>query len=309
MNSCKIIMYHYVRSIKNSKYPKIKGLEIDGFIRQIEYFKKKFSFITANELIDSIYENKEISKKSILLTFDDGLKEHYDYVFPVLKKYNIQGLFFPSVKPIEENIIVNVHKIQHVLATYPQLSKLKNELCELMIKHRKEFGLKNPEEYNLELMKNRYDTEDITYIKSCLQFGLPEKARNYFVDYFFKKYVTKKQSEFSKKFYLSIENMKEMVENGMYVGSHAYSHEWLEYLDEETLDFEILKSIRFYQKINKSNNNYIMCYPSGSYNKKVIEKLKKYKFKAGLTLKVGDANLNKENAFTLERLDTNDFPQ
>ena len=40
MNECKIVMYHYVRPIKNSKYPNIKGLELHGFQRQIEFFKK-----------------------------------------------------------------------------------------------------------------------------------------------------------------------------------------------------------------------------------------------------------------------------
>ena len=36
-------MYHYVRPLKKSKYPEINGLELSGFIRQLEYFKKKFN--------------------------------------------------------------------------------------------------------------------------------------------------------------------------------------------------------------------------------------------------------------------------
>ena len=79
-------MYHYVRPIKNSKYYKIKGLEIDGFKRQIEFFEKKFHFITIEELLDSAYSNKTIPKNSILLTFDDGFKDHFSHVFPILKK-------------------------------------------------------------------------------------------------------------------------------------------------------------------------------------------------------------------------------
>ena len=35
----KIIMYHYVRPIKKSKYPNINGLEISDFIKQLNYFK------------------------------------------------------------------------------------------------------------------------------------------------------------------------------------------------------------------------------------------------------------------------------
>ena len=35
-----IVMYHYVREIKNSKYPKLKGLEFKKFKDQINFFKK-----------------------------------------------------------------------------------------------------------------------------------------------------------------------------------------------------------------------------------------------------------------------------
>jgi len=52
-----------------------------------------------------------------------------------------------------------------------------------------------------------------------------------------------------------------------------------------------------------------MCYPYGSYDKRVIDKIKNLGYKIGLTTEVGDAELNSENAFTLKRFDTNDFPQ
>ena len=34
-----IIMYHYVRPIKNSEYPNLKGLELKDFKNQINFFK------------------------------------------------------------------------------------------------------------------------------------------------------------------------------------------------------------------------------------------------------------------------------
>ena len=52
-----------------------------------------------------------------------------------------------------------------------------------------------------------------------------------------------------------------------------------------------------------------MCYPYGGYNNSLIKILKEKKCKIGLTTKVGIANLNKSNALTLERLNTNDFPK
>ena len=45
MNELTIIMYHYVREIKNSKYPKIKGLEFSGFKRQLDFLENNFEII------------------------------------------------------------------------------------------------------------------------------------------------------------------------------------------------------------------------------------------------------------------------
>ena len=34
------VMYHYVRDLQNSRFPKIKGLDYFDFITQIKYLKK-----------------------------------------------------------------------------------------------------------------------------------------------------------------------------------------------------------------------------------------------------------------------------
>ena len=60
-------MYHYVRPIKNSVYPRVKGLEIDAFTQQINYFKKNFHVLTASEFIDGFINQKEIKENSVFL--------------------------------------------------------------------------------------------------------------------------------------------------------------------------------------------------------------------------------------------------
>jgi len=52
-----------------------------------------------------------------------------------------------------------------------------------------------------------------------------------------------------------------------------------------------------------------MCYSYGIYNDSLIEILKKKGCALGFTTEVNIANFSKENAYTLERLDTNDFPK
>lgn len=47
-------MYHYVRPIADSKFPHIKGLELDGFNRQLDFLENKYSIVSSEEVINAI---------------------------------------------------------------------------------------------------------------------------------------------------------------------------------------------------------------------------------------------------------------
>lgn len=307
--TCKIVVYHYVRPIKGSKYPEIKGLENDSFIKQIRYFLDNFNFITAQQLLDCVYKKEPIPENSILLTFDDGFKDHYLYVFPILKKFNIQGLFFPPGKAIEEKKIMDVHKIHFILANCKDKQNIINEIFAFIEKHEKhklnsiKLDFENLSDYD------RFDTKEIIFIKKILQRDLPKKLRSNIVDELFGKFVNTDEESFSNNLYLSFEEIKNMQDSGMYFGSHAYSHEWLSNLSSTELEIELKMSLEFYSKINKKTDNLIMCYPYGDYNDNIINKIKDLGFKAGLTTEVGDVELTPQNAFRIRRYDTNDFPK
>lgn len=81
-----IIMYHYVRPIRDSAYPKLKGLELAGFKRQLDFLSSKYEFVTAEDVINAVNFKKKLPDNSCWLTFDDGYKDHYSYVFPELLK-------------------------------------------------------------------------------------------------------------------------------------------------------------------------------------------------------------------------------
>lgn len=51
MNKLNIVMYHYIRDLAHSRYPQIKGLDINLFRQQIEFLKSHFSVITMEEAI------------------------------------------------------------------------------------------------------------------------------------------------------------------------------------------------------------------------------------------------------------------
>ena len=307
MDTCKMIMYHYIRPIKNSTDPKIKGLELEDFERQVDFFIKKFKFVTAEQLIESIYDNKSLPKNSIILTFDDGFNDHYSHVFPILKKKEIQGLFFPPAEPIIKKKVLDVHKIHFILARCKNENDLIKEIFNFIISNKEKYDLRDPKEYFENLATaNRFDTKEIIFVKRILQRELQKKVRTELTDLLFKKIVNDEE-DFAKNLYLTFDQITEMRDSGMFFGSHGYKHEWLAHLNDNDLDIELNKSLEFLKKIKQ--NMRIMCYPYGNFDKRVISKIEKLDYKIGLTTEVGDAELTKKNAFKLKRYDTSDFPQ
>jgi len=110
-------MYHYVRPIKNSQYPGIKGLELEGFKRQLDYLSDRYSLITAEELIAYSLGREDLPINACYLTFDDGYKDHIEYVMPELLARNIQGSFFPPAYAIEKREMLDVNAIHFILAS------------------------------------------------------------------------------------------------------------------------------------------------------------------------------------------------
>jgi len=52
------------------------------------------------ELATLIKAKKKFSPKTVAITFDDGYKDNYTYVFPILKKYNLPATMFIIVNEV-----------------------------------------------------------------------------------------------------------------------------------------------------------------------------------------------------------------
>lgn len=309
-NKLSIIMYHYVRDFKHSRYPDIKGLDITLFYEQIEYLKRHYHFITMEILIDSIENNSSLPDKSVLLTFDDAYSDHFKYVFPFLDKHKIQGSFFTPVKAITEYTVLDVNKIHFILASEKDKLKIISEIKNELNKFRKDHKLESYSFYYDKLAQsNRFDSADVIFIKRLLQVELEESLRKIITNNLFEKIVGIDEHSFSRELYMDVEQIKCMHRNGMHIGSHAYEHNWLGSLERQKQKNEIEKALEFLNKIGCDTKNWTMCYPYGNYNDSTIELLSTYNCKLALTSEVNIANFQKYTKYTLPRLDTNDIPK
>lgn len=307
-NKFKIVNYHYVRSIKNSDYPKIKALETEKFINQIKYFQKNGKIITIENIVDCLTDDLPLPENSFLLTFDDGIKDIYSNVYPILKKNNIQGIFFPIAKTIEHQVMADVHKIHVLLASVNNTSLIIEQIKSFIHLNKKQFNLKSTQEYLQELRPHRYDSQEINFIKQILQYKLPLKLRKMLIDNLFKKFIKISESELSEKFYVSEQEISEMIEGGMIFGNHSYSHPWLTQISLSDAKKEIHLSEIFLNRFRK-NNIKCISYPYGDFNEDILKICNDENIEFGFGINIDDATINHTNSLMLSRYDTNDFPQ
>lgn len=309
-NKVTIIMYHYVRDLKYSRYADIKGLDVSLFYEQINYLMKHYKLITMEMLIDNIDNNNSLPEKAALLTFDDAYSDHYKYVFPFLDKHNIQGSFFPPVRAITEHIVLDVNKIHFILAAEKDKLKIIAEIKNELNKYKKDYNLESYSFYYDKLAhRARFDSADIIFIKRLLQVELEESVRKIITNNLFEKIVGLDEDSFSRELYMDIEQIKCLNRHGMHIGSHGYNHYWLGSLDYQNQKTEIENSLEFLNLIGADTKHWTMCYPYGNYNETTINLLKEYNCKLALTTEINIADIQKYNKYTLPRLDTNDLPK
>lgn len=94
-----ILMYHYVEYVTdmNDTFRMSMNITPDVFEKQLITLKDNgFTFLTMRELASALEGNTALPKKPVVLTFDDGYKDFFDVVLPILKKHTVKSVSYVS---------------------------------------------------------------------------------------------------------------------------------------------------------------------------------------------------------------------
>lgn len=308
MQKLYIAMYHYTRDLKNSRYPSIRGLDYALFKKQLNFFEQQMQVVTMEDVIESIMTGKKLPEQAVLLTFDDGYIDNYTFALPALKERHMQGSFFIPGKTFAENSLLDVNKIHFILASSDD-KKLKKLLLQRMDYYRgAEFDYPSNAELQATYEKaSRYDTKETIFIKRMLQTALPESVRNLIASELFAEFVGIPEDKFARELYLNPEQIRLIKENGMYIGLHGYDHYWLGNLTTEQMNTDIDKALDVMGEF-VDLKCWVMNYPYGNRDERVVEYVKSKGCIVGLTTDVRVADLDSDSRYEMPRFDCNDFP-
>ena len=293
-------MYHYVRPYE-ANYPYFNNLDTQTFKRQLDYFKKKYGFISKKDYIYAI-KNK-VNIDGVILTFDDGFKDHYSYVMPELIKRGLWGVFYISTGIYRKNKLLGVHRVHYLKGKYGAdkiLDEVLSEVEDCMLDHN------TIEEFDKEIYLHSNYEDNEKQLRRLLNYFIKYEYRDAILDTIMKKFFD--EDELFSNVYLSIKEIQELSSNGNIIGSHTVSHSVLSRLTYNEQFDEIKDSFDFINQI--VNQNYkSFCYPYGyssSYNQDTLNILKE--------LKVDDACVfdnkiqgNDIKQYTISRIDCNRF--
>ena len=67
----------------------------DQFEAQMAYLADEgYTTITIDEMMDALENGTPLPKKPVIITFDDGYADNYEYAYPILKKYGFKATIF-----------------------------------------------------------------------------------------------------------------------------------------------------------------------------------------------------------------------
>ncbi|MDR9382126.1 MAG: polysaccharide deacetylase family protein [Natronomonas sp.] len=256
----KAVMYHYVRP-DGHRPPDYYYLDLDDFRRQLDYFAAAFNLIDRKTFLEAVAGDRRLPEDAVVLTFDDGLLDHYRFVYPELDARGLWGIFYVPTGPYRDEKLLDVHRIHLLVGRYggaKLLDPLLDVVGEGMITDRR------IEQFRTYTYRRQDDAEHTKRVKRILNYFVAEDARD--------EVLTRLEAEFSNAtvdagdYYISEDHLKEMHANGMLIGSHSVTHRVLSKLDVDEQRKEISSSFAFLNRVLDGLSVRTFCYPYGGFH-------------------------------------------
>jgi peptidoglycan/xylan/chitin deacetylase (PgdA/CDA1 family) len=295
------MMYHYIRDPGDAAEAGsgIPGMPVKTFETQIDELSRKHAFVTWPDVRMAIQDEKPLPESACLLTFDDGVCDHYLNAFRILRERNLSGLFFVLDRCESEGFIL-AHKIHFLLAKLGPV-RLRDAIMEKLGSLQREQFLQAEKRYQLKYPPVSLDGR-INLLKAVLQRDLSTEI-NVLLSDLFETHVGS-EKEAARRYYLNYEQIREMAVAGMYFGGHSRSHPWFDWIDSGARRVEIKASADWIQQFEAGP--WAFAYPYGGLSDDSPDLLKEQGFIAAFTTQT---QVQHTNPYLIGRLDGDEIAQ
>jgi peptidoglycan/xylan/chitin deacetylase (PgdA/CDA1 family) len=232
--------YHVVSDDMN--IPHVKHLytyrNIKQFKDDIDFFLKNYIPLSLNDIITSFKNSQLLIKNSFLLTFDDGFREIYEIVAPILKQKGVPATFFLTSDFLDNKKLGYRNKASIII----------ENICKSDNASKKEKVVKL-------LAKNQINNNELK--KSILSIGYHKQKVldqiGHILEIEFNDYLHKVKP------YMDSFQVEKLIKDGFTVGAHSIDHPKYSLI---SLDDQIYQTI---ESVNAIVNRFSLDYKAFSF--------------------------------------------
>jgi peptidoglycan/xylan/chitin deacetylase (PgdA/CDA1 family) len=240
-----------------------------------------------------VLAGQPLPPEAALLTFDDGMRDHYLNVFPLLKARGLSGLFFGLARGPGSGLVLG-HKLHYLLAAMGPADLRAAVLARLSPEQQKQFTQAEAH------YRARYDPSTpagaTDRLKSVLQRELSAPAEGVLSDLIARHLGD--EAALAADYYLTPAQTREMAAGGMHFGGHSASHPWFDFIGAEQQAQEIAASAAWLAGIEPGP--WAFAYPYGGLSPHAPRLLASRGFAAAFTTQT---QLRHADPFYIGRLD------
>ena len=305
MSRCLVVFYHYVRDPAETEFPDIKALTPDQFEAQLDWLQQRYTMVDYPTFEASLRGEWRSNRPCALLTFDDGLIDHYQAVLPALTRRGLSGVFFVVGATLDATPrVLNVHRAHFLLARLgPEgfADEVRRGLVDL------------PEATACELPESgglyRYDGFDAQDVKRLLNYELPAATADALLSDLFCRHIGD-EAAFAQELYLTPDLVAEMASEGMTFGFHTERHVPLSRLSRPLQWAEVQRGVAAITGLTGQRST-PFCYPYGhaqTYDRDSVAVVEKAGYSTAFTAVREMVRFEESSRYELPRIDTRDLP-
>jgi peptidoglycan/xylan/chitin deacetylase (PgdA/CDA1 family) len=258
----RIATYHYVRPAEPA-LPFFRYLHLEDFRAQLDYLRRRYRMVSRADFL-AMLDGAPPQDDGMMLTFDDGLREHHDIVLPELETRGLWGLFFVSTGPLlggdlGSTRLLRVHRIHHLLGIHGG-ERVKQAL-------EREIGDDMLDPELVAAFKDRAypwqrNDEATSWVKRMLNYFLAERWRDPVLDRLCADLLD--EPAWAARLYLTAPQVAALQARGMLIGSHAITHPVMSLLPAAEQRRQIEDSFATLETVTGGLALRCFCYPYGS---------------------------------------------
>ncbi len=221
-----IIPYYHI--VSDEQVPHVKHLyryrNVRQFTNDLDFFLSHYEPVTLDDLLQHLNGNRSLPSRSFLLTFDDGFREMYDVVAPILKAKGVPAIFF-----LTTGFIDNVDMAHHCKFSLlvEHLAQISDPDIEVHVQQILAEGRTVRASIQSQMVSTRYAQRHLA----------TEIAR--VCEYDFGQYLAARQP------YLNSDQIRSLLKHGFSIGAHSVDHPLYADLSLKEQTRQTVESIRF----------------------------------------------------------------